>query len=530
MSNDGNATPRVERMFEALRAGGERVAPRALLDALGHAGLEPADPRLARCRAVVEQASQNGDGAGLDAGRFEEATRPSLALIERAVTGGLVIPEFAAFHEALAEIFAEATACRGGQVATYIPQLGAVDPEQFGLSICTVDGQRVDLGDARTPFCLQSVCKPTNYALALEELGEDVVHGHIGCEPSGHAFNELTLNRERRPHNPMINAGAIVACALLGRAGGGSLIGADRGRGVESFEHVLRTWTRMCGGVRPGFDNSVYQSERKTADRNYALGYFMRENGAFPEGADLLDTLEFYFQCCSIEATTRDLSVAAATLANGGVCPLTEDRVFAPRTVQHCLSLMLSCGMYDFSGEWAFRIGLPAKSGVSGAILVVVPNVLGACVWSPRLDEQGNSVRGVAVFRRLVERFALHRFDPLDPLVAEVEGRSDPRRRVRGRAHRALVAEALHAAADGDVVELQRLAAHGLDLDSGDRDGRTPLHLAAAEGQKRAVDRLLALGARADPVDRRGSTPADDARRAGHEALAERLERAAAGP
>ena len=163
---------------------------------------------------------------------------------------------------------------------------------------------------------------------------------------------------------------------------------------ADRFDYVLQRWGQAAGGTMPGFSNPTYLSERKTADRNFALGYFMREKGAFPEGTDLVETLEFYFQCCSLELTAEAMSVVAATLANGGVCPLTGERVFQSGTVRKCLSLMSSCGMYDFSGEWAFRVGLPAKSGVSGVIMIVVPNVMGLVCWSPRLDENGNSVRG----------------------------------------------------------------------------------------------------------------------------------------
>jgi glutaminase len=139
----------------------------------------------------------------------------------------------------------------------------------------------------------------------------------------------------------------------------------------------------------------------------------MRESGAFAPGVDLQQTLEFYFQNCSIEVDAEMLAVAAASLANAGVCPLSEDPIFAGDTVQSCLSLMSSCGMYDFSGEVAFTIGLPAKSGVSGALMVVIPGLMGICVWSPRLDEHGNSVRGIEFCSRLVAEYNVHVFDSL---------------------------------------------------------------------------------------------------------------------
>lgn len=355
----------------------------------------------------------------------------------------------------------------------------------------------------------QSCCKPVNYCLALEEHGDDVVHRYVGREPSGHGFNELTLNRAGKPHNTMINAGAIMCCSLVN-------LGGDM---ADRFDHVIDRWSALAGDTKIGFSNSVYLSERATADRNFALGYFMREHNGFPEGTDLIATLEFYFQCCSIEMNTEQLAVVAATLANGGVCPATGKRIFHPKTVQHCLSLMYSCGMYDFSGEFAFSIGLPAKSGVSGAIMIVVPNVGGICTWSPRLDKQGNSVRGIAFCKKLVETFNFHNYDNLTGLSEK----RDPRRdRIHAEAD--VIVSLIWSASKGDLTAIQRLYAFGVDLDGADYDGRTPLHLAASEGHRHVVDFFMNHGANLSPRDRWGGTPAEDARRHGHAEIAELLE------
>jgi len=312
-----------------------------------------------------------------------------------------IIADFAEFSREIGEIFSLVRGNREGRVADYIPELKKVDPELFSVAICTADGQTAVFGDVDSKFCLQSVMKPVNYCICLNLVGEELTHRYIGREPSGRGFNELTLNKEGRPHNPLINAGAIVGCSLL----------RPELALEERLQSVRSVWQKLSGD--PGFDlnESVYQSERQTADRNFALAYFMRENQCFPPNSDLMQTLELYFQCCSIETTPLALAKAAAGFANAGVNPLTQERVFQTRTVQNALSLMMSCGLYDFSGEFAFSIGLPAKSGVSGAMMVVVPQVLGLAIFSPRLDSMGNSVRGIAFCRELVKRFNFHVFD-----------------------------------------------------------------------------------------------------------------------
>ncbi|MGW2366755.1 glutaminase A [Streptomyces sp. NPDC001667] len=514
---DGEDHPSVFGCFEQDASG--RFSPDRLLKVLRQAGILTDDPRIAETVANLDRpAPAPAEPLLLSAEEFAAATRRNRGIIERAARGELAVPDFPALVEDLRRIHQEVRADRTGAVAAYIPQLARVAADQFAISVCTVDGQRFSIGDAEVNFCLQSVCKTVNYCLTLEEHGPDTVHRHVGREPSGQGFNELTFNKAGLPHNPMINAGAIMSCALIQR----ELDAADR------FDFVAETWKRLAGGRGVGFNNSVYLSERNTADRNFALGYSMRERGAFPPGTDLLATLEFYFQCCSIEVDARQLAVAAASLANAGVCPLTGDPVFSARTVRHCLSLMSSCGMYDFSGEFAFTIGLPAKSGVSGALMLVVPQLMGIAVWSPRLDAQGNSVRGIEVCRRLVECYNVHPYDLLTGTGAEA-GKRDPRLKRQQSAIEGIVGLCL-AASQGDLNEIRRLAACNVPLGATDYDGRTALHLAAAEGHRDTVDFLLSMGVDPQPVDRWGGTPLDDANRSGHRRLAQQLADAAGPP
>ena len=497
----------ITQIHDSLQqVGNQDLDARDLSDAMTAAGLDSADKRI---RETMRNLRKVDPRTRLDESALREIIAPENAtLIARALAGDLIIPSFASFRRRIERIFNEVTNDDRGQVATYIPQLARVAPELFSLAVCTIDGQQFALGDDDETFCVQSNCKPTSYAIALDALGENDVHKHVGREPSGLGFNELTLNHNGLPHNPMINAGAI-ACASLIR---------PQDSNADRFDHVMQVWKRLCGGTRPGFDNSVFLSERETADRNFALAYMMRERGAFPKDTDILQTLDLYFQTCSITVDVRQMAVLAATYANGGVCPTTSERVLKASTVKDVLSLMYSCGMYDFSGEYAFSVGIPAKSGVSGAMFMVVPGLCGIAVYSPRLDALGNSVRGVEFSKKLVDKFAFHTYANMEDDHSLI----DPRKPSVERAADAASYLCL-AASRGDIGELRRLVASGFDPSTADYDGRTALHLAACEGQAEAIDYLLSVCSEREPKDRWGNSPLDDAKREGHSHIAELL-------
>jgi len=531
---------REELLFKSLDLDNDQRILRSDLDrVLAEVGLRENDGRLRASMAALDDYRRSLEAddepePGIPQASFCRAIRHNILLIERALQGNMVIPDFMDFSQDIEEIFEASRKNRAGDAADYIPQLNLAHPEveQFGLSVCTIDGQRQSFGDSDVFFPIESTCKPINYCLALEEHGEDVVHSYIGHEPSGASFNELTLDKNDRPHNPMINAGAIMSSALIklkdkreaeGRGAFSEL--EARGWSGTRFEYVMQCWRALCGGEKPRFSTPVYLSERATADRNFALAYYMREKGAFPKDVDLHDVLEFYFQSCSIELNTDMMAMVAATLANGGICPVSGERVFKTETVQNCLSLMSSCGMYEFSGEFAFTIGLPAKSGVSGAIMIVIPNVMGICSWSPRLDDCGNSVRGLEFCRRLVSAFNLHNYDNL----TGGSDKKDPR--VSRSVLQAIkVNNLIWAASKGDLGAVQDQLLRGADLACADYDLRTPLHLAAAENQTDVVrffieqQRSGSASVDLNPRDRWGGTPLDDAYLQGNDAVVELLE------
>jgi glutaminase len=285
-----------------------------------------------------------------------------------------------------------------GVVADYIPELAKADPATFGLGLATLDGAVYTTGDL-VPFTIQSVSKPFVYALALADRGPAAVLDRVGAEPTGDPFNTISLDQASgRAFNPMVNAGAIVTATLVG--------GDTR---TEQFDRILDGLSSFAG--RPlDVDEAVYASERDTGDRNRAIAYLMRSAGLLDEDVDA--QVELYFRQCSILVTARDLAVMAATLANAGVNPVTGEQVVPRSVVAPVLTVMSTCGMYDYAGEWLYRVGLPAKSGVSGGIAAALPGQLGLAAHSPRLDARGNSVRGVAAAELLSERLGLHLLRP----------------------------------------------------------------------------------------------------------------------
>lgn len=250
----------------------------------------------------------------------------------------------------------------------------------------------------------------------------------------------------------------------------------------------------------------------------------MKENGAFPEWIDsrekMEDALRLYFQLCSMEINASDYSVVAATLANGGVCPVTGERVLQAETVKNTLSMMYSCGMYDYSGEFAFKIGLPAKSGVSGVVLIVVPDVMGIVTFSPNLDHIGNSERGVKFCTALTQKFNFHTYDSSSNVA---EGKRDPTK-VEAEAYQNPISALLYAAHENDVGAIKRLCLGGVDMNSADYDGRTALHLAASTGNMEPLNFLLSCkNIDVNVKDRWGGSPLDDAKREKHDDAAKVL-------
>ncbi|XP_059968248.1 glutaminase liver isoform, mitochondrial isoform X1 [Mesoplodon densirostris] len=426
-------------LFYTIAEGQERIPIHKFTTALKATGLQTSDPRLRDCISQMRRmVRETSSGGLLDRDLFRKCVSRNIVLLTQAFRKKFVIPDFEEFTSHVDRIFEDAKELTGGKVAAYIPQLAKSNPDLWGVSLCTVDGQRHSVGHTKIPFCLQSCVKPLTYAISISTLGTDYVHKFVGKEPSGLRYNKLSLNEEGIPHNPMVNAGAIVVS---------SLIKMDCNK-AEKFDFVLQYLNKMAGNEYMGFSNATFQSEKETGDRNYAIGYYLKEKKCFPEGVDMMAALDLYFQ-----------------------------------------------------------VGLPAKSAVSGAILLVVPNIMGMMCLSPPLDKLGNSYRGVSFCQKLVSLFNFHNYDDLRHCARKL----DPRRE-GGEVRNKTVVNLLFAAYSGDVSALRRFALSAMDMEQKDYDSRTALHVAAAEGHTEVV-KFLIEACKVNPFvkDRWGNIPLDDA-------------------
>jgi glutaminase len=277
-----------------------------------------------------------------------------------------------------------------GRVADYIPALARVDPRHFGLAIVTCEGEMAVAGDADVRFSVQSISKVFTLTMALEKLGSDLWK-RVGREPSGSPFNSIVqLERERGiPRNPLINAGALVVADTL-------LDGGDPAATIAAIMAFVR---RAADDPSVGIDPEVASSEGDTGFRNASLANFLRAEGNLH--GRVADVLRVYFNQCALALSCRQLARSALYLASGGVDPLTGAKVTTPMRARRINSLMMTSGHYDASGDFAFRVGLPGKSGVGGGILAIAPGRASIAVWSPGLNPQGSSLVGVMALQRL---------------------------------------------------------------------------------------------------------------------------------
>jgi glutaminase len=287
-----------------------------------------------------------------------------------------------------------------GRLATYIPELAKADSQALGVAIATLDGEEFYGGDYKTRFTIQSISKIITLMLALLDNGRERVFSKVGVEPTADAFNSiinLEAKSSQKPLNPMINSGAIATVSLIA--------GKD---GEECFNRILSFTRKITGNPDININKGVYESEKITGNRNRSLAYFMKSTGVIEQ--DVEQVLDVYFKQCSIEATCRDIARIGAMLANDGVLPWSGERVIPRKVAIIVKTIMVTCGLYDASGQFAVEVGIPAKSGVGGGILASVPGRMGIGVIGPSLDNKGNSLGGIKVLTDLSRELDLNIF------------------------------------------------------------------------------------------------------------------------
>lgn len=302
----------------------------------------------------------------------------------------------------LNELYEKYQSLDDGVLAQYIPELALANPDSFGICVATTNGKIFQVGESQKLFTIQSIAKAFVYGMALEDHGREYVNSKVGVEPTGEGFHAIVLDEKtNRPYNPMVNTGAIATTDLI------------KGNGAtERLKRILQVF-RLYTGRELDINVPVFLSERTTSNRNRAIAYLMLNFGMVTERIE--ETLDLYFQQSSIMVNAADLAVMTATLANGGINPITGERALDERYVKDVISVMLTCGMYNYSGEWVYRVGIPAKSGVGGGIAATVPGKLGIGTFSPLLDGRGNSVRGMKVCEDIAQDFGLHIFNVAQP-------------------------------------------------------------------------------------------------------------------
>ncbi|KAL1247528.1 hypothetical protein QQF64_022904 [Cirrhinus molitorella] len=482
-------------LFDSFASGG-RVSCNQFFEALWSSGIIRTDPRIKDCYSLMRKL-QEADGT-VDRSTFHRCVTGFVSFILKALQGRFVIPDFSTFTEETQKLFIK---CK---------QLSSVKEKEdvresatkWGISVCTVDGQRLSLGDWAEPCILGEISWPLIYGLAVDQQGSDYVHRFVGMEEYSKYESPFSLTKQGVPHSPLVETGAIICTSLLQLA---SRPVTDE---EEKYESVLNIIRRLCNKEHANLNCTSYQNLRKDIIHLHALSFYLQEKKCFPEGVGINSTLDLLLQCLSTEVTCESGAALAATLANGGLCPLSGDQVMSPHAVRSTLSMMQVAGMKDYSRIFHFKTSVPAKSSQSGVMLIVVPGVLGLMCWSPELDCNGNSWRGVH-FCELVSTFQLHSFDIRTPFRQVLCYRQW---KVESEGYQ--IMNVLLAAYRGDVVSLRRYLLSGADVNAVDYDGRSALHVAASEGRLDVIKFLVEnAGANCTLKDRWGNTSLQEAMR-----------------
>ncbi|XP_035859352.1 glutaminase liver isoform, mitochondrial [Sander lucioperca] len=481
-------------LFDSFASDG-RININQFFEAVWSSGLHRSDPRLRECFFHLRKL-QDAEGS-VDRNTFHRCVTGSVSLILKALQGRFVIPDFSTFTEETQKLFSR---CR--QLSS-VQEKESMDSSKWGVSICTVDGQRLSLGDWAGPQLLGEVSWPLVYGVAVDLLGSDLVHRYVAVETYSSHNSPFTLTKTGIPHSPLTETGAIVTTSLLQLAG--RLCAEEE----EKYDSVLNVIRRLCNKEHANLNCTSYQSSRKASVRLHALSFYLQEKKCFPEKTDINAALDLMMQCASTEITCESGASMAASLANGGLCPLSGDQVLSPAATRCMLSVMQVAGMKDYSSTFHFKTSVPAVSSSRGALLAVVPGVLGLMAFSQETDACGNPWRAVHFCQELISTFQLHSFDirtPFRQILAY--------RQWKAESEGYQIMNVLLAAFKGDVQTLRRYFLSGVDVNAVDYDGRSALHVAAAEGHVEVIRFLLQnTGSNAVLKDRWGSSALQEAQR-----------------
>ncbi|XP_075884840.1 glutaminase liver isoform, mitochondrial isoform X2 [Nelusetta ayraudi] len=494
-------------LFDSFVSDG-RISVSQFLEAIWSSGLQKSDPRLRECSVHLRKLQ---DAAGtVDRNAFHRCVTGFVSLILKALQGRLVVPDFTTFAEETQKLFSRCRQLTSVQEKEQEP----VDSTKWAVALCTVDGQRLSLGDWAGLLPLAEVSWPLVYGAAVDLLGSDLVHRYVGVDGFSVYNSPFTLTKTGIPHSPLVETGAIVTTSLLQLAG---RLSAEEEEKYDSMLNIIR---RLCNKEHVSLNCSSYQRSRESSARLQTLSFYLQEKKCFPEKVDVNAALDLMLQCSSTEVTCQSGAAMAASLANGGLCPLSGDQVLSPVATRSMLSMMQVAGMRDYSATFHYKTSVPAMASCGGALLAVVPGVLGVMAFSPEPDACGNPWRAVHFCQELISRFQLHSFDirtPFRQILAY--------RQWKAESEGYQIMNILLAAFRGDVQTLRRYFLSGVDVNAVDYDGRSALHVAAAEGHTEVI-RFLLENASADASlrDRWGSSPLQEARRHRKEAVVELLQ------
>ncbi|KAM7002341.1 glutaminase liver isoform, mitochondrial [Tautogolabrus adspersus] len=492
-------------LFDSFASDG-RINVNQFFEAIWSSGLHRSDPRLRECFFHLRKL-QDAEGS-VDRNTFQRCVTGFVSLILKALQGRFVIPDFSTFTEETQKLFSR---CR--QLSS-VQEKESMDSTKWGVSICTVDGQRLSLGDWAGSLVLGEVSWPLVYGVVVEQLGADLVHRYVSMDGYSRYDSPFTLTKTGIPHSPLTETGAIVTTSLLQLAG--RLFAEEE----EKYDSVLNVIRRLCNKEHANLNCSSYQSSRKDSVRLHALSFYLQEKKCFPEKVDINAALDLMLQCTSTEITCESGAAMAASLANGGLCPLSGDQVLSPTATRSMLSMMQVAGMKDYSTTFHYKTSVPAVCSGHGILLAVVPGVLGLMAFSPELDACGNPWRAVHFCQELISTFQLHSFDirtPFRQILAY--------RQWKAESEGYQIMNVLLAAFKGDVQALRRYFLSGVDVNAVDYDGRSALHVAAAEGHTEVIRFLLEnTGANPALKDRWGSSALQEARRHNKEAAVQVLQ------